>query len=260
MAFPACSSSVPRTVRTTVKIPEQLRRLSVLLGAVLVVILLLRFVAIPQAYFSSPIHQASTVRREAAKPLVYAGMATCRECHQDVYETKSAGYHKNVNCETCHDAAAQHAADPMTVKPGAPRDRSFCPVCHAYDPARPTGFPQINTALHNPGLACITCHSPHDPVPPEVPHDCSACHAQIWNTKAVSAHAILPCTTCHTVAEEHKIQPRSNLPSKPQAREFCGTCHAAGEAAGRVPQIDLASHGGNYLCWQCHYPHLPEGR
>ncbi len=23
--------------------------------------------------------------------------------------------------------------------------------------------------------------------------------------------------------------------------------------------IDVDTHGGRYLCWQCHYPHLPEG-
>jgi ribosomal protein S27AE len=25
-----------------------------------------------------------------------------------------------------------------------------------------------------------------------------------------------------------------------------------------VPKVDFASHGEKYLCWQCHYPHLPE--
>ena len=25
-------------------------------------------------------------------------------------------------------------------------------------------------------------------------------------------------------------------------------------------KIDVTSHGGRYQCWQCHYPHLPEGR
>ena len=22
----------------------------------------------------------------------------------------------------------------------------------------------------------------------------------------------------------------------------------------------ISEHGGRYLCWQCHYPHAPEGR
>jgi hypothetical protein len=132
-------------------------------------------------------------------------------------------------------------------------------VCHAYDRSRPTGFPQINPASHNPGLACISCHNPHDPVPPSVPQECSACHAQIARTKAVSRHARLACTECHEVSEQHMVSPRSALPGKPRTREFCGRCHASDTTATGAPQVDLASHGERYLCWQCHYPHLPEG-
>ena len=33
---------------------------------------------------------------------------------------------------------------------------------------------------------CKDCHDPHAPVPPVVPGQCSACHAQIERTKAVS--------------------------------------------------------------------------
>ena len=243
---------------------EQVRRLGLVVALLVGVVLVVRFVVIPPSYFSTRIHRASTVRREVAKPIRFAGMATCRECHSDVYDTKAAGFHRGLSCETCHGPAAKHAADPESVKPPAPRDRKFCPVCHAYDSARPTGFPQIDPATHNSGLACITCHNPHDPVPPETPRECSACHAQIAHTKAVSAHALLACTTCHTVAPEHKVTPRKALPTKPETREFCGQCHAP-DATGAdslgvsPPRVDLATHGGNFLCWQCHYPHLPEG-
>ena len=27
-----------------------------------------------------------------------------------------------------------------------------------------------------------------------------------------------------------------------------------------MPRVDIVEHGGRYLCWQCHYPHDPEGR
>jgi len=241
-------------------IREQVRRLGLVIAVVVGAVVVIRFVIIPPSYFSTRLHRAGTVRREVAKPIRFAGMATCRECHSDVYETKVGGYHRGLACETCHGPSAEHAEDPMSVKPYAPRDRKFCPVCHAYDPSRPTGFPQINPTTHNPLKACITCHQPHDPVPPEVPRECSACHAQIARTKAVSSHALLECTTCHQASERHKISPRSALPSKPQAREFCGQCHASDAANPQAPKIDLASHGGTYLCWQCHYPHMPGSR
>ncbi|HEY6865787.1 MAG TPA: multiheme c-type cytochrome [Candidatus Eisenbacteria bacterium] len=242
------------------KLPEQVTRIGVVTGILVAVVLVLRFVVIPASYFSRSLHESATVTRETARTVSFAGSAACVDCHADEVETKARGYHKGLACETCHGPSQAHVEDPTSVKPYAPRDRKFCPVCHQYDSARPTGFPQINPTVHNPLKPCITCHQPHDPVPPHVPQECSACHAQIERTKAVSAHALLPCVTCHTVSQQHKITPRAALPTKPQTREFCGQCHATGAANPDAPKIDLATHGGSYLCWQCHYPHLPEGR
>jgi hypothetical protein len=168
-------------------------------------------------------------------------------------------------CETCHGPCYQHTQDPGgDFTPYAPRLRDFCVLCHAYDPSRPTGFPQINPTAHNPLKPCISCHAPHDPVPPTLPRECSACHAQIERTKAVSSHALIACTTCHKAPDRHKSAPRAALPSKPETREFCGTCHGAGTAAKaapkEAPRVDVSTHGGRNLCWECHYPHLPEGR
>ena len=242
------------------RVPEQITRLAVVTALLVVAALVTRFVLIPPAYFSTKLHRSTTIRREVARPVSFAGAAVCKECHEEEYDKKSTGFHKGLACETCHGPSAAHSEDPTSVKPFAPRDRKFCPVCHAYDPSRPTGFPQINPTLHNPVKACITCHNPHDPVPPEVPHDCSACHAQIARMKAVSSHALLPCQTCHDAPEKHRISPREALPTKPETREFCGKCHATGSENPDAPKVDLASHGSTFLCWQCHYPHLPEGR
>lgn len=265
MGGPGQESQLPPAARCevrggSVRVPEQIGRLGVVVAVLAVVALVLRFVLIPQSYFSTRLHEESTVKQETAKPVLFAGMAACRDCHTEEYEIKSAGYHKGLACETCHGPSAKHVEDPTAVKPYAPRDRTFCPVCHAYDAARPTGFPQINPTMHNPRKACITCHNPHDPVPPETPRECSACHGEIERTKAVSSHALLPCTTCHTTSEQHKIKPRSVRPTKPETRDFCGQCHATDASNPDSPKVDLSTHGGSYLCWQCHYPHMPEGQ
>lgn len=243
------------------RIPEQVQRLAIVIAIIVVGVLVTRFYLLARPLVSTELQRASTVERWIATPMKFAGSEACQACHEDVSVKKAKGFHKNLACEGCHSPAAKHAEDPGTVKPSAPRDRKFCPVCHAYDASRPTGFPQINPVAHNPLKACITCHNPHDPVPPRTPAACAACHAQIERTKAVSSHALLSCTTCHTVPEQHKKAPRTAVPSKPQSREFCGQCHA--KDAIRVkeaPKVDLPSHGVPYQCWQCHYPHLPEGR
>jgi DnaJ-class molecular chaperone len=242
------------------KIPEQISRLAILNVILVVGVLVTRFYVIPKELVSTPIHRATTIERELVKPIKHAGTDTCVVCHEAEGSTKAKSFHRGLSCESCHGPAAAHASDPGATKPPAPRDRKFCPVCHAYDASRPTGFPQINPTTHNPLKACIECHDPHDPSPPEAPQSCSACHAQIERTKSVSSHALLSCVTCHTTSDKHMTTPRAALPSKPQSRQFCASCHGQASTRKDAPKVDVATHEAAYLCWQCHYPHMPEGR
>jgi hypothetical protein len=226
-----------------------------------------RLVLVPRTFGDKGHYRAAATDSIMQLPMHYAGHDVCTMCHAQVAQTKAASFHRGVACEVCHGPASDHLANPMQVKPPAPRDRSFCPRCHAFDAARPSGFPQIDTTQHNPGIPCFMCHRPHDPTPPHPPESCAACHGLIYRTKAVSAHAALACTECHTADPRHKESPRQFLPTKPEQREFCGRCHAPNAAppAGlpadvRIPRVDLATHGERYVCWQCHYPHHPESR
>jgi hypothetical protein len=168
----------------------------------------------------------------------------------------------NVNCEVCHGASFEHANadDPDEALPRAPRGREHCVLCHGYLASRPTGFPQIVADSHYPLKGCISCHDPHEPAPEEPPTECEACHATIARTKALSHHVYVECTHCHTATEEHKLAPRLHRPTKPTRREFCGECHAEGSAPDDAITVDMQTHGEGYVCWQCHYPHLPEAR
>jgi hypothetical protein len=237
------------------RIPEQIKRLSVVVLVIAAAALITRSL-IPASVIEQAVYRKASVQRETAREPQFAGTTLCTGCHEDVDQTKKKGYHKTLACETCHGAAAKHTEDPG-VKPFAPRERKFCPLCHEYDPSRPTGFPQISTVAHNPLQPCITCHKPHNPAPPRTPQECSACHAEIARTKALSRHALLACTTCHTTPVKHKLTPRTVTPSKPEAREFCGKCHAKGSPQKTAPKIDPATHGERFLCWECHYPHMP---
>jgi len=237
-------------------LPDQVKRLLIVF-VVLVGGFVAARIALPQHLKSPTVHVKTTVEREKAKPVHYAGSAACADCH-DESEAKKTGYHRDLSCETCHGPAHEHAEDPTEVKPVPPKTRDFCAHCHTYDPSRPTGFPQINPVAHNPLKSCSECHNPHDPKPPTVPGECQACHGEIARTKAVSAHALLECTTCHEAPEEHKVTPHAVRASKPAGRDFCDRCHDEGAEHEKAPKIDSATHGEKYLCWQCHYPHLPE--
>ena len=239
--------------------PQQVPRLLLVFALALLALFVVRRVLVPDTFGDIGHYRAAAVKEIAARPIKYAGRAVCETCHGPIAEKRLAGNHRGVGCETCHGPAAAHVASPIDVKPTIPNTREFCVTCHAYNPSRPTGFPQIDASAHNFPMPCKDCHDPHAPVPPVTPGECSACHAQIWRQKALSHHSQLPCTTCHQVQEGHKTTPRAVRPTKPRSRELCGTCHASG-AAGGPPQIDLATHGAPYMCWDCHYPHFPETR
>lgn len=238
--------------------PQQVPRLIAVLVVLVGGLLVARYFLVPPTFGKSGHFREAAIDSVLATPVRYAGQAACVECHDDVGETKADSRHRGLSCEICHGPAAVHAEDPDALQPPAPRERGYCPLCHGYNASRPTGFPQIDPVSHNPLKPCITCHDPHEPVTPHVPEECSACHGQIARTKAVSHHAALPCTQCHVAPEEHKTTPRQILPSKPEKREVCGTCHGLdADAIEEIPKIDMDSHGNSYVCWQCHYPHYP---
>src|SRR5512139_1817908 len=242
------------------KMPDSLARLLVVF-AVLTAVLAAAWVLIPRPMKDVEVQWAEAVAREKARPPQYAGFRACEECHGEIQNKKKGGYHRDLACETSHGAAKAHTEDPDNTKPSIPSTRGFCVQCHAYNPSRPRGFPQINPQGHNPLKPCAGCHNPHDPKPPTTPKECSACHGEIARTKAVSHHVQLECTTCHQAPQQHKIAPRSVKPTKPQNREFCGKCHGKDgkeKLAKSAPKIDIDEHGEKYVCWQCHYPHSPK--
>ena len=242
------------------RFPDQVLRLAILLGIVVVALIAARMRFVPESFGEIGHYRADAITAVESLPIHYAGTQVCAECHEDEAAVKAASYHRTLSCEVCHGPAAAHADDYEAQTPFVPRARGqACLECHEYLESRPTGFPQILEARHNPLEPCVDCHDPHDPTPPDVPSTCSACHAQIARTKAVSHHVSLECETCHEAPPEHRTDPRSYLPKKPATREFCGQCHGRdAERRADAPRVDVTSHGGRYLCWQCHYPHFPE--
>jgi DnaJ-class molecular chaperone len=241
-------------------LPQQVGRLAIVALVLAAAFIGARTVLRPATFGERGHYRTAAVTAVMAREPRFAGHEACEPCHINIVDRKNVSYHRGLACEVCHGAQAEHVASPLEHTPPAPRDRAYCPMCHGYNPSRPTGFPQIDPATHNPARACITCHDPHDPTPPHPPESCSACHGEIARTKAVSYHAQLPCTQCHEADRQHVVSPRQFRPTRPTNRAFCGQCHAQGaRSAPEIPRIDLGTHNPRYLCWQCHYPHHPEG-
>ncbi len=240
------------------KIPDQVLRLAIIVILFVAAMIYVRHIFVPETFGETGHYRAAAVDEAVALEPSYAGWQVCIECHEEEGEAKRLSNHHTLSCEVCHGPSADHVADDE-VLPHIPQDREACLYCHRYMPSRPTGYPQIIELRHNSMKPCTACHNPHDPRPPETPESCGACHARIARTKAVSHHSVLDCETCHLTNPDHREHPRQNIPQKPGAREFCGGCHGPdGDHSLGAPQVDMSTHGGNYLCWQCHYPHHPE--
>jgi hypothetical protein len=240
--------------------PKQLSRLIIVFAVLAGGMLFARHRLLPKTFGERGHYRAAAVTTIQNLPVKYAGREVCAGCHAEIAAMHSANRHQSVSCEVCHGPAAAHTESPTEVQLPKPNKRAGCPLCHRYDPSRPTGFPQIDPQTHNPMKPCITCHNPHRPETPHVPGECGACHGEIARTKAVSRHAGLGCNQCHNAPVQHKVTPRTVHPEKPRTRAFCAKCHGKdANSPKEIPRIDVDTHGGRYLCWQCHYPHLPEG-
>jgi hypothetical protein len=241
------------------RIRQQLIPLIVILLAVVTAFVVARSLFVPPTFGELGHYRADAVSENAARDIAYSGYEACLECHDDVAEVKQESSHRGLSCEVCHGPAAMHIDAPDEFTPDAPRGRGYCPLCHGYNLARPSGFPQILPVQHNPGKPCMSCHEPHNPLLLHAPEECSACHREIASQKLVSHHVEVPCAQCHRVPDEHLISPRFARAEKPTSNELCGECHShTADSEKHIPRIDLETHGERYFCWDCHYPHSPE--
>ncbi|MEW6050911.1 MAG: hypothetical protein AB1644_07615 [Candidatus Zixiibacteriota bacterium] len=241
------------------RLPRQLTPLLVIFVVAIGSLFVARHLLVPRTFGEYGHYRAAAVGEIAGQEFTYAGSLACADCHSDVYDLKQNSFHAGVACEVCHGPAKRHVDAPDEFVPEKPKGRGFCPLCHGYNPSRPSGFPQILPDVHNAGKACMTCHEPHNPTLPHPPEECSACHREIASKKMVSRHTNVACTVCHTVPPEHYQNPRLALAKKPLSKAVCGQCHASDASSSReIPRVDMTAHGGRYQCWDCHYPHYPE--
>lgn len=243
------------------RIPEQIRRLLIPFFIIMVGYFLTRWLLVPPDFGMLGHYRASSITTNMQKEIRYAGAEACTECHDQTATKKKQGYHRGVSCEACHGTTVAHVHDPENIKPAITRTRTLCLLCHEYLPTRPTGFPQVISDSHNPTKPCISCHRPHDPKPPQPLKKCEACHTKIQRALTLSNHSNLGCTSCHETPAQHYTKPREYPPKRMQNRQTCLRCHdKTASSLQDISRIDGATHGEKYLCWQCHYPHMPEAR
>ena len=67
-------------------------------------------------------YRAGALDDARARPIKFAGQATCVECHANIGDLRKTTRHAKVSCESCHGPLASHAAlTRMPETPNAPR-------------------------------------------------------------------------------------------------------------------------------------------
>jgi uncharacterized CHY-type Zn-finger protein len=155
--------SIADTIMQPFKDSGHLFRLAGVFIAGILLFLVIRGFLVPQSFGQYGHYRGDAVGEMAARPVHFAGHQTCEACHTDIVEKKKDGKHAHVNCEACHGPLVKHGDDPASVKPDKLDTAVLCVRCHEANAAKPKGFPQVTSADHSTGLACDTCHQPHNP-------------------------------------------------------------------------------------------------
>ncbi len=142
---------------------EHLFRLALLFAAGVVTFLVVRSIMVPAGFGELGHFRPGSIVANQQEPLNFAGRAACTECHSEIVSELTAARHGAIGCESCHGPLASHAADPDASKPATLDAIALCSRCHAADPARPPGHPQVQVADHSEGESCTECHKAHNP-------------------------------------------------------------------------------------------------
>ena len=150
-------------VRRLLDDSAHLIRPAVVLLAAMAIFLAVRSAIIPKAFGQYGHYRPGALALVRSHPIAFGGQDTCVMCHDQQAAARAAGRHAHVACEACHGPLAQHADDPTAHIPKLPDVADLCRRCHEKDAAKPASFPQVVTAEHSGGMACNSCHQPHNP-------------------------------------------------------------------------------------------------
>lgn len=121
--------------------------------------------AVPESFGAFGYYRGDNVQEWTNLSITYSeGSSKCGTCHSSTLAAWQGQEHGGINCESCHEAAAEHTINPGQTKPLKDISREFCASCHQPLQGRTTSaIRQVNLEQHNPGNACAVCHDPHSP-------------------------------------------------------------------------------------------------
>jgi DmsE family decaheme c-type cytochrome len=200
----------------------------------------------------------------------YAGVDTCKTCHEDLYKknfentphfkTTLQGGH---GCESCHGPGSEHVESGgdvskiISFKNLSKQEASAsCLSCHG-EKHEQRHFSSSAHASNDVG--CIDCHSPHHAKEPEYllvqaqPTLCYGCHTAAKADFAKPFHhrvneGLVQCSDCHNTHGTSTLRQVRTLPS---GDAVCFKCHVDKRGPFVYEHVPVKTEG----CASCHTPH-----
>ena len=126
------------------------------------VFLVVRHFVVPKSFGEYGHYRGAAIAEIAARPVHFAGQQTCETCHTDSLTPEAPA---STPTSTAKPATARWPSTP-TIPQSQPAKLDtavLCIRCHAASAAKPKTFPQVDADEHAGGVACETCHQPHNP-------------------------------------------------------------------------------------------------
>ena len=139
---------------------------------IVILIFILRIFLVPSDFgiyergYMYGMHRKSNEAEWQKVPVKYKTSEPCKECHEGNYNALKQSPHANISCENCHGPMRNHPQEPANLE--IDRSRQLCLRCHLkllYRASDRGDLKGIRPDMHNPGVACVMCHIPHDPKP-----------------------------------------------------------------------------------------------
>jgi DmsE family decaheme c-type cytochrome len=212
------------------------------------------------------------VQREVVGAEEYAGIDTCKGCHEDKFEGFIKGMHgKKENprtpaakegCESCHGSGVEHANAgggkgvggifSFDKKLDANDKSAKCLSCHGE--TKNHAFWDLSKHKSE-GVSCSDCHSIHSGrekyLKQRQPDLCFGCHRDIKaQTNKQAHHPIregkVSCSDCHDVHGEFS----DKMIKADSVNELCYKCHADKRGPFLWEHAPVEEN-----CLNCHTPH-----
>lgn len=173
----------------------------------------------------------------------------CTTCHEDVAKAFAKTGHgrrfaadkdyQSANCTSCHAGAQAHAASGGETRPPrlerGPEANSACLSCHSRSPKHAHWQ---GSAHQSAGLACASCHDPHER---------QARTPEQQKRLPGASRTAETCLGCHGGVRA-ALHQRSAHPMR-DGKMDCASCH---DPHGSTGEKLIRQGSVNELCYSCH--------